>query len=170
MAKSWKRADLLINPELEIKSARFSAHLVLPEEMDAFFPPLFQLCVRFAERAVLDHFIVLDQSSVRFLECGISHFDRCKNRNSDNPWPDLQIPGSCIDAAHQARRRDPCDESSGQKTTRLNPSTPHPHDPLTTLFPSWLSTAMWVRNDPASTFIDGRRPPPEDDQQRLLRP
>jgi len=85
MAKSWKRVDLLINPELEIKSARFSAHLVLPEEMDAFFPPLFQLCVGFAERVVLDHFIVLDQSSVKFLQHGISHFDRCKNRTSDNP-------------------------------------------------------------------------------------
>ena len=84
-AKSWKRADLLIDSELEIKSARFSAHLVLPEEMDAFFPPLFQLCVRFAERVVLDHFIVLDQSSVKFLQHGISHFDRCKNRTSDNP-------------------------------------------------------------------------------------
>ena len=84
-AKSWKRADLLIDSELEIKSARFSGHLVLPKKMDAFFPPLFELCVRFAERVVLDHFIVLDQSSVRFLQHGISHFDRCKNRTSDNP-------------------------------------------------------------------------------------
>ena len=77
--------DLLIDPKLKIKSACFSGHLVLSKKMDAFFPPLFQLCVRFAERVVLDHFIVLDQSSVRFLQHGISHLDRCKNRTSDNP-------------------------------------------------------------------------------------